>query len=175
MGEHDGYSVYLNNVYISGNLEQVKQAVIQVDLGNQMVSVVKKDGEYDLSGATTDLHVFLGDEELRFIESTETPLTNGTYHVTVVGTDITPGELIATHHDLSTFLMTGAPTDMLSVSASIEFTVTIKKRDGKLIQVIKRQTIQETKGVPGETGLGVKNTVITYQIGDSGTIPPVST
>ena len=30
-------------------------------------------------------HVMLGDEELRFIESTETPLTNGTY-VTVVGT-----------------------------------------------------------------------------------------
>ena len=24
VGEHDGYSVYLNNVYISGNLEQVK-------------------------------------------------------------------------------------------------------------------------------------------------------
>ena len=172
VGEHDGYSVYLNNVYISGNLEQIKQAVIHVELGNQMVGVVKKDGEYDLSGATTDLHVFLGDEELRFIESTEIPLTNGTYHVTVEGTDITPGELIATHYDLSTFLVTGPPTDMLSASASIEFTITIKKRDGKLIQVIKRQTIQETQGVPG---VGVENTVISYQIGDSGTIPPVST
>ena len=48
--------------------------------------------------------------------------------------------------------MTGAPTNMLSVSASIEFTITIKKRDGKQIQVVKRQTIQETKGIPGETG-----------------------
>lgn len=172
VGEHEGYSVYLNNVYISGNLEQIRQKVIQVELSNQNVGVVKgEDGAYILDNAWTDLHVLEGDDELKFEESEDAVLRNGSYRVKVEGKNITPGTISSEYIHPTTFFRISAPSGMLSTSSSIIYTVQIKGIQGKDYTRVIHQTIQETQGLPG---VGVESSKVTYQISDNGKIPPTS-
>ena len=117
VGEHDGYSVYLSNVYFSGNLQQLQSTTLTPMLSNPNVPISVTDGVKDLSNTYTDLQVYEGDKELQYIHGVEVPLTEGTYSVSIDTIAINHGDITSSGN----YLQMGVANDMRRDSATIIF------------------------------------------------------
>ena len=153
-----GYSIYLNSVYLTGTLQQMKSPRIEygtwwvwdgyqwVDSGvpatgvpkdglwssllNNNVSVVAESNDYDHTWA--ELHVYEGDKELSYVTS-PSMLGAGKYTVTLQPTGVTPGTLTSTSDDnIVTYLWLTPIVGITTTTnaAKIVFKITGKRLDG---------------------------------------------
>lgn len=170
-----GYSIYLNNVYFTGNIQQIKAPMIingywytwngtewvntgvgatmpgtspiELHLTNNNVSVYDDD-VIDLSNTITEIHVYEGENELTYKPTGE--LENGQYRVIASGTNITPGELIL----VNIFVSVDPASNITDNSARILFTVTGKRLNGSDFSIARAQNI--TKVERGRDGTSVE-------------------
>ena len=153
VGEHDGYSVYLNNVYFAGNLQQLKSTTLTAVLSNPNVPISVTEGRKDLSSTQTNLQVYEGDQELQYIQGTEVDLTEGTYSVSVDTIAINRGLITSS----GTFLQMGVCNDMREDSASIIFNITGKRINGKKFSLAVHQNFYVVNvGEDGQDGTLIK-------------------
>ncbi len=173
-----GYSVYLNNVYFTGTIQQMKAPKIMygtwwtwngtewVDSGVPAV-IQPQDGIYailindSLAIGRTDtnflhtwaeLHVYEGNTELVYNKVGAT--TRGTYTVSVVPTNVTVGDLVQTTLNGKTFLKTTPITGINAEvnSGNILFNITGIRLDGTTFSFSKNQTfVKVDSGVDGES------------------------
>ncbi len=173
-----GYSVYLNNVYFTGTIQQMKAPKIMygtwwtwngtewVDSGVPAV-IQPQDGIYatlineSLAIGRTDtnflhtwaeLHVYEGNTELVYNKTSAT--TRGTYTVSVVPTNVTVGDLVQTTLNGKTFLKTTPITGINAEvnSGNILFNITGIRLDGTTFSFSKNQTfVKVDSGVDGES------------------------
>lgn len=187
-----GYSIYLNSVYFTGTIQQMKAPKIEfgtwwtwngtewVDSGVPAV-IQPKDGLYatlineSLAVGRTDtnylhtwaeLHVFEGDRELVYnkIEANQ----RGTYTVSLVPTNIIPGDLVQTTLNGKTFLKT---TPIMGIdenvnSGSILFRIKGIRLDGANFEFSTSQTF-----VKADSGLDGVSTEYIYTRTTTNAVP----
>ena len=177
--EVSGYSIYLNNVYFTGTIQQMKSPRVEygtwwtwngyqwVDSGvpatgipkdgiyatllNNNLTVVRENPTYEHTWA--ELHVYEGNQELSYIMTP--PVTvNGTYTVNLLPTGLTPGSLVSTTVNNITFLKT---TPILSVNpevnnANLLFNISGKRLDGTVFSFSTNQTFTKVNsGTDGDS------------------------
>lgn len=168
------YSIYLNNVYFTGTIQQMKAPKIELGtwwtwkgtewfntgvpstgvpkngihytLANQSLAVLDTDTTYE--NTWTELHIYEGDVELDFTTST---LANGTYSVTMEATGVVAGTKYPVEETV-TFMKTTPIVSLLSnvTFGTIVFTITGKRINGDSFSFKTNQSF--TKVYSGEDG-----------------------
>ena len=176
-----GYSVYLKNVYFSGNLQQIKAPKIEdgtwwtwngekwvnsgvpatgipkdgiySTLSNSNLSILRGSLSYEHTWA--EMHVYEGNRELTYVESA--PLTQrGTYTVNTVSSGVTPGHFETKTVEGKTFFRI-TPISYIDEqvnSALITYKVTGIRFDGTAFNFSTTQTF--TKVDSGKDGKDVE-------------------
>lgn len=175
-----GYSIYLNDVYFSGNIEQIKPPRINKDgfweiwdkdayewitttdrgvpprkdgiyanIIHENVNIVEED--LDLSWAA--VHVFEGDNELKFVTEGET--LPGQYKITLKydAGAINPGTLKQETKEGKTYAYLSKANSITYVMASIDFEIVGKRFDGMDFSFTRTQVLQKVpSGIDGKRG-----------------------
>ena len=153
VGEHEGYSVYLSNVYFSGNLQQLESTTITPVLSNPNVPIKVVEGVKNLDNTSTNLQVYEGSKELKYLPGSSVDLTEGTYSVTINTIAINHGSLI----DSGTYLYVGVANDMRRDSATIIFNITGKRVNGTSFKTAIHQNLYVIDfGADGQDGTKTK-------------------
>lgn len=97
----------------------------------------------DYTGSGTQVHLYEGTTPLQYDGS---GTTNGTWKVTVSGSNITPGGLT----DKGAYVTVGDHSNMSADTATVTYTITGKRLNGTAISLVKTQTLSKAKqGNPG--------------------------